>query len=79
MLGISGMARMTVSNELQPWRERSAFNGNIVNLAGKQRMLTQKMSKEAEAVYQGNMKAISAMTASRDEFSKVLKGLVDGD
>ena len=73
------MAWMTVSNELQPWRERSAFNGNIVNLAGKQRMLTQKMSKEAEAVYQGNMKAISAMTASRDEFSKVLKGLVDGD
>ena len=51
MLVISGMAWMTVSSELKLWRERSGFNGNIVNLAGKQRMLTQKTSKEVEAVH----------------------------
>ncbi|MGB0373231.1 MAG: methyl-accepting chemotaxis protein [Opitutales bacterium] len=79
MLGVSGLAWVTMANELQPWRERSASNGNIVNLAGKQRMLTQRMSKEAEAVYQGDTQAITKLAASRDEFAKVLQGLVNGN
>jgi len=56
-------------------------SGVVINLAGKQRMLTQKMSKEALFIAKGidkdanikNLKATSAL------FDKTLKGLVAGD
>jgi len=56
-------------------------SGVVINLAGKQRMLTQKMSKEAFYIAKGidaeanteNLKKTSAL------FDKTLKGLVDGD
>jgi len=56
-------------------------SGVVINLAGKQRMLTQKMSKEALFIAKGidveanteNLKKTAAL------FDKTLKGLVDGD
>jgi hypothetical protein len=55
--------------------------GRVINLAGKQRMLTQKMSKEAFLVAKGidvsgnteNLKQTSAL------FDRTLHGLMDGD
>ncbi len=54
---------------------------NVINLAGKQRMLTQKMSKEALFIAKGinaeaNTKALGETAAL---FDKTLKGLVEGD
>jgi len=55
--------------------------GTILNLSGKQRMLTQKMSKEALLVGKGidienNQKALKKTIAL---FDKTLKGLLNGD
>ena len=60
---------------------QAADMGRVINLAGKQRMLTQKMSKEALLVAKGidadankaNLKGTVAL------FDKTLKGLMDGD
>ena len=56
-------------------------SGNVINLAGKQRMLTQKMSKEALFVAKGidvdNNKANLDKTVAL--FDKTLKGLISGD
>jgi len=56
-------------------------SGIIINLAGKQRMLTQKMSKEALFIAKGISvdanKASLAKTVAL--FDKTLKGLVAGD
>ena len=56
-------------------------SGVVINLAGKQRMLTQKMSKEALFIAKGidkdaNVKNLQATSAL---FDKTLKGLVAGD
>ena len=52
-----------------------------INLAGKQRMLTQKMSKEAFEIFLGiNMdNAKRSLKASRDLFDRTLNGLIKGD
>lgn len=56
-------------------------SGNVINLAGKQRMLTQKMSKEALLIAKGidvdANKASLAKTVAL--FDKTLKGLISGD
>jgi len=53
-------------------------DGAVINLAGKQRMLTQKMSKEAIALSQGiGSKKILEETANL--FDKTLKGLIAGN
>ncbi len=56
-------------------------SGVVINLAGKQRMLTQKMSKEALFIAKGI--DVEANTASLKKtaalFDKTLKGLVAGD
>ncbi len=56
-------------------------SANVINLAGKQRMLTQKMSKEVLMVAKGinadaNAKALQKTVAL---FDKTLKGLISGD
>jgi nitrate/nitrite-specific signal transduction histidine kinase len=56
-------------------------SANVINLAGKQRMLTQKMSKEVLMVAKGinadaNAKALKKTVAL---FDKTLKGLISGD
>ena len=52
-----------------------------INLAGKQRMLTQKMAKESMLVALGVEKAanLSNLKGTRDLFDKTLKGLQSGD
>ncbi len=60
----------------------SAFEYNhAINLAGKQRMLTQKMSKEAMLVALGidKEKNLESLKKTRDLFDKTLAGLRDGD
>ena len=55
--------------------------GTVINLAGKQRMLTQKMSKEILLIAKGI--DVEANKASLEKtallFDKTLKGLVNGD
>jgi len=54
---------------------------NAINLAGKQRMLTQKMSKEALMVFKGvNIEnSLKGLKESSLLFDKTLKGLLEGD
>jgi nitrate/nitrite-specific signal transduction histidine kinase len=56
-------------------------SGTVINLAGKQRMLTQKMSKEALFMAKGiNVDANKANLVKTVElFDKTLKGLINGD
>jgi len=67
-----------VKTEVKQTKEQGA---NVINLAGKQRMLTQKMSKEALFIAKGiNVKAnTEALKKTAELFDKTLKGLVDGD
>ena len=60
---------------------QAADMGRVINLAGKQRMLTQKMSKEALLVAKGiDAEANKAnLQGTVTLFDKTLKGLVNGD
>ncbi len=55
--------------------------GKVINLAGKQRMLTQKMSKEALLVAKGIDKDANTESLKKTSalFDKTLKGLIAGD
>jgi len=55
--------------------------GLVINLAGKQRMLTQKMSKEAFFIAKGVSVDANkaALTKTAALFDKTLKGLISGD
>jgi nitrate/nitrite-specific signal transduction histidine kinase len=75
-----------IANEANPvakteMTQKKQQSGNVINLAGKQRMLTQKMSKEALFVAKGldadANKANLQKTAAL--FDKTLKGLIAGD
>ena len=56
-------------------------SGTVINLAGKQRMLTQKMSKEALFMAKGidADKNKEALAKTAELFDKTLKGLITGD
>jgi len=54
-------------------------DGVVINLAGKQRMLSQKMTKEALALSQGAEKNKEALTKTASLFDKTLNGLISGD
>ena len=51
-------------------------DGVIINKAGRQRMLAQKMAKEAQAVLQGDAKAKDQLRVTSSEFETALGGLV---
>ncbi len=55
--------------------------GTVINLAGKQRMLTQKMSKEILLIAKGiDVEANKAsLRKTADLFDRTLKGLINGD
>lgn len=59
----------------------AADMGKVINLAGKQRMLTQKMSKEALLVGKGIDASGNAENLKKtgNLFDKTLKGLISGD
>ena len=75
---IANEANTAAKTEITQTKQQS---GNVINLAGKQRMLTQKMSKEALFVAKGldadANKANLQKTAAL--FDKTLKGLIAGD
>ncbi len=59
---------------------KQEYDATVINVAGRQRMLTQKMSKEALAyqVYKDE-KALTALAATAHLFDKSLKALAHGD
>ena len=58
--------------------EKNSYDSKTVNLAGKQRMLTQKMVKETLGLVQGSTSA-DALKGTSTLFDKTLKGLISGD
>jgi len=77
-LSTSLIATETVKTEVTQTKQQS---GTVINLAGKQRMLTQKMSKEALFIAKGidvDANKVS-LTKTTELFDKTLKGLVAGD
>ncbi len=69
-LGVAGIVVVTMSSQKD--------DGIVINLAGKQRMLTQKMSKESLALAQGTGSKES-LEKTINLFDKTLKGLISGD
>ncbi len=67
-----------VKSEVTQTKQQS---GTVINLAGKQRMLTQKMSKEALFIAKGiDVKAnTESLKKTAELFDKTLNGLVNGD
>ncbi|MFB6346853.1 MAG: methyl-accepting chemotaxis protein [bacterium] len=53
-------------------------DSTVINDAGRQRMLTQRMSKTAEAIYNGKSSRISNLKEDLALFDRVLKGLIQG-
>ena len=66
------------NNKVEVTKQQS---GTVINLAGKQRMLTQKMSKEALFMAKGVDvdKNKEALVKTSELFDKTLKGLIAGD
>ena len=66
------------NNKVEVTKQQS---GTVINLAGKQRMLTQKMSKEALFMAKGVDvdKNKEALAKTSKLFDKTLKGLIAGD
>ena len=58
--------------------ESNSFDSKTVNLAGKQRMLTQKMVKETLGLLQGSTPS-ETLKGTSNLFDKTLKGLISGD
>jgi methyl-accepting chemotaxis protein len=57
----------------------SQGDSGVVNLAGRQRMLSQKLSKEAFSIAAGNEEAREALAATAAEFGQNLTDLRDGN
>ena len=68
-----------VSSVIVTWTvSAQKVDARVVNLAGAQRMLSQKMTKDALLLVQGQGDR-SALQASVARFDRVLKGLISGD
>ncbi len=80
-LTLGAVSLATTSLQANPVAQTKQQSGTVINLAGKQRMLTQKMSKEALFIAKGV--SVDANKASLAKtialFDKTLKGLVAGD
>jgi len=77
-LSVQAQTETTTKAETTQTKQQS---GTVINLAGKQRMLTQKMSKEALFIAKGiDAKAnTESLKKTAELFDKTLKGLVAGD
>jgi methyl-accepting chemotaxis protein len=60
------------------WIRSSESYGKIINLAGRQRMLTQKMTKESLFIA-GGQNAKDDLAATQQLFERTLNGIIDGD
>lgn len=58
--------------------DQGKHDANVINLAGRQRMLSQKMTKEAFALIRGE-ESKAALEASIATFERTLTGLAQGD
>ena len=65
----------------QKIKTKEQLEATVINLAGKQRMLTQKMVKEALFVLKGikGKECRANLLLSIEQFDKTLKGLLNGD
>ncbi len=59
--------------------DKQKLDGNVINLAGAQRMLTQKLSKNIMEMQLGDMKKVAEIETVRARFDEVLAGLQKGD
>jgi len=59
--------------------ENQKLDGNVINLAGKQRMLTQKLSKSIMELQLGDLSKTGEIGQIKTEFEGVLSGLKRGD
>jgi len=59
--------------------ENSGSSAVVLNIAGRQRMLSQKMSKEALLIAGGNASAKADLQATADEFGGTLEDLIAGN
>lgn len=73
------LAYSTVYNKTVPAIEEARDDANTINLAGRQRMLTQKLTKEIELANSGSSQALELVKATKLEFDAVLSGLLNGD
>jgi methyl-accepting chemotaxis protein len=62
---------------LNIWIENAKFDSQVINLAGRQRMLTQKMTKEMLFTLSGQNQ-LEALTKTKILFEKTLLGLING-
>ncbi len=69
---------LKASNKVVVMLEGKAFDSKTINLAGKQRMLTQKMVKEALGLVQGSG-SVDTLKGTSILFDETLKGLISGD
>lgn len=60
------------------WAVGAKDDSKIINLAGRQRMLTQKMTKEALLTIAG-LDQLEQFTKTKTLFNKILVGLIEGD
>lgn len=74
LLAMTGILGYTVSSLGQQEKD-----GHVINLAGAQRMLTQKMTKALLNLRLGDASSATEAQEARDRFDKVLNGLRAGD
>ena len=77
-IAVNNTILLTEMNKAVGMMERASFSANDVNLAGAQRMLSQKIAKEALNMVKDPTVAQTFM-ASVDRFDKVLNGFLKGD
>jgi len=70
---------LAVYQKTIPAIESSSDDATTINLAGRQRMLTQKLSKELELAFSGKVEAVAQAQSTIAEFDSVLAGLIQGD
>ena len=63
---------------IQMWINDSKAYGTVINLAGRQRMLTQKMTKEAIFIVHG-LDVRGDVEKTKELFERTLNGLISGD
>lgn len=78
ILALVAFAYSTVHLTLVPAIASTDKAANTINLAGRQRMLSQKMSKEIELANAGDAAALKAMQETQATFGKTLDGLLTG-
>ncbi|CAK0777450.1 methyl-accepting chemotaxis protein [Gammaproteobacteria bacterium] len=64
---------------IQWWIADTKSYGRVINLAGRQRMLTQKLTKEALFTAQGQQQTRAEALLTQRTFEDTLKGLISGD